>query len=336
MANCNKLFLDFDKNLNISKKKRESLKDSKDSLRDKIRKYFKENHSEYKPEFYIQGSYKMGTIILTRDNECDLDDGVYFLREKGVTGTTLQTWIKNAIEDATTTPPEHHKKCVRVIYKSEYHIDLPAYYFPEDDEHPLLAVKNSDLEESDPKEIVEWYGGKKDENGQLHRHVKYLKAWCDHKRNKMPSGLAMTILAENNLQTNDRDDIALKDTLIEIQKSLDIKFECIVPGTPYDDLFVDYDDTRKNNFLSNLDNFVADAEKAVENEANQLKASKLWKKHLGDKFPLGLDEDTDLKEAALRSISKSILTGSALSQKDGSISERLSGVKNKPHTNYGG
>ena len=63
MANCNKLFLDFDKNLNISKKKKESLKNSKETLRSRIRKYFKDNHPEYKPEFYIQGSYKMVTPI---------------------------------------------------------------------------------------------------------------------------------------------------------------------------------------------------------------------------------------------------------------------------------
>lgn len=336
MANCNKLFLDFDTNLNISKKKKKGLKNSKETLRTRIRKYFKDNHPEYKPEFYIQGSYKMGTTILTKDDECDLDDGIYFKREIGVTGTTLQTWVKNAVDGATSTPPEHRKKCVRVIYQSDYHIDYPIYYFPKGSDHPLLAVKNEDLQESDPKEVVKWYKSQKDDNGQFHRITKYLKAWGDYKRYKMPSGLAMSILAANNMQFNDRDDIALKDILIKIKETLEDSFECIVPGTPYDDLFRDYDDTRKNNFLSNLDNFIDDAKIAVDNEPNQLKSSKLWRKHLGDKFPLGEDEDTDAKEASLKSISEKILAGSAYAQKNGSITSCDEGIRHKPHTNYGG
>lgn len=336
MANCNKLFLDFDKNLNITNKKREGLMNSKEVLRDRIRKYFKDNHPEYKPVFYIQGSYKMGTTILTKDDDCDLDDGVYFKREIDVTGTTLQTWVKNALDGATSTAPEHRKKCVRVIYQSDYHIDFPVYYFPKDSEHPLLAIKNENLQESDPKEVVDWYRAQKDEKGQFHRITKYLKAWGDYKRNKMPSGLAMSILAAENIQFKERDDVALKDTLIEIRETLKDNFECIVPGTPYDDLFENYDETRKNNFLSNLDDFINDSKKAVENESNQLNASKLWRKHFGDKFPLGQDEDTDAKEAALKSISERVLAGAAFTQSNGTITSSNTGVKNKHHTNYGG
>ncbi len=336
MANCNGLILNYSNNLNISKKKKNKLKDSKDFLRGKIRDYFKKHHPDYIPEFYIQGSYKMKTTILTKDNECDLDDGVYFKRDIGVTGTTLQKWVKKALKDITSIPTEHRKKCVRVRYKAEYHIDFPIYYFPDDSEYPLLAVKDEDLQESDPKELVEWYNWEKDKEGQLNRIVRYLKGWGDNKRNKMPNGLAMTILVAENIQYNDRDDIALKKTLIKIQKTLDENFECIVPATPYDDLFEDYDSIRMNNFLDNLDSFVDDATEAVENESNQIKASRLWRKHLGDKFPLGQDVDMDAKEASLRKTSKTILSGSAYSQKDGSISDNSSGVKNKTHTNFGG
>src|SRR5690554_7438569 len=130
---------------------------------------------------------------------------------------------------------------------------------------------------SDPKEVVEWYKVEKAKNAQLNRLVKYLKGWGDYKRNKMPSGLAMTILAANNMQPHDRDDIALKNTLIKILETLDTDFECVVPATPGDDLFESFDDTRKNNFLSNLDDFIEDAKKAVGNEPNQLKASRLWR-----------------------------------------------------------
>jgi len=336
MANCNKLFLEYDENLKIPKAKSDNLRDSKETLRKRIRKSFRENHPEYKPEFYIQGSYKMGTTILTKDNICDLDDGIYFLREEGVSGTTLQKWVKDAVEGATSTPPQHRKRCIRVIYKGDYHIDFPVYYFPEDAPHPLLAVKDEDIQESDPKEIVEWYRNKKGGEEQLNRIVKYLKGWGDNKRNKMPSGLAMTILATENIQYNDRDDIALKDTLVKIQERLDESFSCVVPAVPNDGLFENYNEDRKYNFLNNLEEFIDDAKVAVDEEENQLAASKLWRKHLGDNFPLGIDENVDKKEAALNESIVGILGSTAYTQKDGSITGDIGGVKNKPHRNFGG
>ncbi len=338
MANCNKLFLDFESNLTISKTKRDKLKNSKEILRERIRKHFKENHPDYKPEFYIQGSYKMKTMILTKDNECDLDDGVYFRREPDVTATTLQTWVKKALDGATSEPVKHKSKCLRVDYKGDYHIDFPVYVFPKDSEHPKLAIKNEDFEDSDPKEMVEWYQEQKKKTEQLNRISKYLKAWCDHKRNKMPSGLAMSILASNHLVENERDDISLKETLIAIQDELTSfrGFKCIVPATPNDDLFSDYDNDRKKRFLDNLESLVNDATDAVENEPNQLKASRLWRKHLGDKFPEGENVDMDAKEAQLKALSENILGGTAYTQSNGKITKETTGVKHKPHLFYGG
>lgn len=336
MANCNKLFLDYNENLRVPSNKIEQLQKSKDHLRKKIKKHFKEHHPDYKPEFYIQGSYKMKTMILTKDDQCDLDDGVYFLREEGVSGTTLQKWLKEAVENATDSNPVHRKKCVRVLYKNDYHIDFPVYYFPEDKQHPQLAVKDESLEESDPKELVEWYSAQKDEKGQLNRIVKYLKGWGDNIREKMPSGLAMTILAATNIEFDERDDIALKDTLKNILDSLNHNFECVMPVVPNDDLFENYEDDKKDRFLQNLKDFVEDSETAVNEERNQLRSSKLWRKHLGDKFPLGEDEDTDKKEALLNKLTSSILSSDAYTQKDGSISRERTGVKNKPHRNFGG
>lgn len=46
--------------------------------------------------------------------------------------------------------------------------------------------------------------------------------------------------------------------------------------------------------------------------------------------------ENDLKEQSLRSISANILSGTAYTQRDGSITNNPSGVKNKPHHNYGG
>lgn len=294
MANCNNLFIEFNGNLNITKTKKDSLITSKDNLRTKIKKYFVEKHPNYKPTFYIQGSYKMNTQIRTKDDTCDLDDGVYFKENPdNVTCTTLQRWVKEAVDGVTDSTPSHRKKCITVDYKAGYNIDLPVFLFDKNlDDHPQLAVKDGDWQEDDPKEFYNYFNQQRDSKGQLVRLVKYLKAWCDFKRQKMPSGLAMSVLAMNSFMPNDRDDVAFKFLLIEIERKLKANFKCIMPTTPKDNLFADYDQTREDNFMNNLAAFIADAKKAVDDEKNQLKASKLWQKHFGDKyFPYGKDED---------------------------------------------
>jgi hypothetical protein len=292
MANCHHLFGGFNTEISLTSGKKTKMTNSKDGLRERIRKHFKEHHPAYVPKFYIQGSYKMKTGIRTKDDICDLDDGVYFFRNPDVSATTLQNWVWDAVNGYTSTSPEHRKKCIRNIFSGDYEIDIPVYYKTDGKEYQL-AVKNNGWEDSDPKALIDWFNDNKDANAKMIKAIKELKAWCDYKRNKMPSGLAMTILAMNakaKIVLNDRDDILLTDILREIKKALAQKFECIVPVTPKDDLFADYDSTRKNNFLTNLDSFLADAETALK-EPNQLKASRLWQKHLGTRFPDGEDKN---------------------------------------------
>ncbi|PJB19137.1 MAG: hypothetical protein CO117_06075 [Flavobacteriaceae bacterium CG_4_9_14_3_um_filter_33_16] len=309
MANCHHLFGEFNTEISLTSNKKTKMTTSKDGLRERIRKYFKEHHPEYVPKFYIQGSYKMKTGIRTKDDICDLDDGVYFFRTPDVTATTLQNWIWDAVNGYTTTTPEHRKKCIRNIFSGDYEIDIPVYYKINGKEYQL-AVKNNGWEDSDPKAFIDLFNNNKDANGKMIKAIKELKAWCDHKRNKMPSGLAMTILAMNakaKIVLNDRDDILLTDILREIKKALAQEFECIVPAAPKDDLFADYDETRKSNFLNNLDSFLSDAEAALK-EQNQLKASRLWQKHLGTRFPDGEDKNEQSNSSAVTT------SGAALSR----------------------
>lgn len=301
MANCDNLFKEFNENLKITSSKRERLMTSRDNIHDKIIAKFKEDHSEYIPQFYIQGSYKMNTMIRTKDDTCDLDYGVYFeSNPDDVTGTTLQNWIKDAVTGITGSTPIHKKKCITVDYAADYNIDLPVlWYDDEENEHPKLAVKDGDWQDDDPREFVDHFNSLKDDKGQLVRMVNYLKAWCDNKRNKMPSGLSMTVLAMNHFQSNDRDDLALKFLLIEIENELNREFKCAVPTTPQDDLFEEYNSTRRQNLMDNLSDFIADAKQAID-ERNQLKASKLWQKHIGKAwFPDGQNEDEEEVNSAL-------------------------------------
>lgn len=289
MANLDNLFRQFDNELNITPSKKDALMTSRDNLRSKIRNHFSKNHSNYNPTFFIQGSYKLKTLIRTKDDTCDLDDGVYFkVNPDNVTGTTLQRWVKEAVDGTTDATPEHKKKCIRVDYKAGYNIDLPVFVFNANNEaHPNLAVKNADFQTDDPKEFVTEFKAVKSD--QMVRMVKCLKSWCDYKRHDMPSGLSMTLLAMKHFQSNSRDDVALKFLLIEIETSLKKDFICVMPTTPKNDLFQNYSSAKETNFMDNLSKFIVDAKKAID-EKNKLTASRLWKKHLGDRFPEGKDE----------------------------------------------
>lgn len=248
----------------------------------------------------------MGSGIRTKDDICDLDDGVYFFRKPDVSAATLQGWVWDAVNGYTDTTPEYRKKCIRNIFSGDYEIDMPVYY-KIDGEDYQLAVKNVGWESSDPKAIVDWFNEQKDKNGIILRIVKKHKAWGDHKRNRMPNGLAMTILvcnAAKKIVLNERDDITMRDILNEIHKTLNVNFTCVVPAVPNDDLFADYDTDRKDDFMNALKAFLDDANAALK-ETNELKSSRLWRKHLGNRFPEGKDEDTEKVDAAIVTGAKS-------------------------------
>ncbi len=308
MADTNKQFSEYDDNLKIPKSKRDVMITSREKGRQIIKKWFEDNHPDYPISFWIQGSHKNHLNIRTEDEDCDQDDGVYIDRdpEDSVTGTTLQKWIVEALTGSTSTPPAHKSRCVRNFYKPSglgpYHIDYPVYYKTEDMDHPMLAVKNSDLEESDPQEFTQWLDDEIADKGyQLRRLIKYMKGWADNisKKHKMLNGLTLTVLACNNYEASeDRDDEALYYTLLGIYEDLDNTWECIMPATPNDDLLERYDDTFERNFMNVLANLITDAKEALDEESKH-KATKLWKKHLGKRYPLVAKEVKVGSRAAL-------------------------------------
>ena len=292
MANTNKQFLEFDVKTSIPASKVKLMNDKREKARTKIKNWFAEHHPDYPISFWIQGSHKNSLNIRTKDDDCDQDDGIYVDRDPNdsVDGTTLQEWILEAIKDITTENAEHKDRCVRNYYKpynmGSYHIDYPSYYKTDDMDNPMLTVRNADLEESDPKEFSDWLVEQTDDKGQLRRLIRYMKAWCDHIDGDMLNGLTLTVLACNNYAVKDgRDDEALYYTLLGTYSGLDHKWECIMPATPGDDLLERYDSTFQTNFMNALASLINDAKKALDEESKH-EATKLWKKHMGKRYPL--------------------------------------------------
>jgi TusA-related sulfurtransferase len=322
MSNNHAQFIAFSEAITISKAKKDTLKGNRKTLRDKIRKYFKDNRpNDIKPNFTSQGSFAMKTIVnpipewSSEDNknllQYDIDDGVYFIGEEKDKKSinTYHSWIYDAVKDHTSKGAIDKTTCVRVLYADGHHIDLPIYFkIKGNDTIPQLAHKSKEWIDSDPKAFFDWFNEKAKNKEQLKRIVRYLKAWRDYRHTQnsntqMPSGFILTILATNNISYNDRDDIALTETLNKIQQSIDPnnggKFECYRPTIPTDeDLFENYSDTKQGYFLSQLDNFVKSANEAVEG-SNPKKSCEKWQKHFGDRFSCAtaIDED-EAKERA--------------------------------------
>lgn len=336
MANCHSLFQTYNEKISLSSSKRKSLIKSKNALRDKIRTYFKEYHPDYKPQFYIQGSYKCKNALLYQDNTCDLDDGVYFLKKPEVAASTLQKWVYNSVKDHTSGGQQHKKKCIRVIYKNDYNIDIPVLYMTENDAHPFLAVKDGGWVKDDPKEFVDWYLSIKDANGQFKRITKYLKDWCKNKPHKMPNGLCMTILVQSNIIRNERDDMALRDTLKNLLSSLTTPggWSCIMPTFPKENLFGEYDEVLKRNFLNDLKTFIEDAEYSVKTKSVH-EASKKSNRNLGNRFPIAPQTEEEKRIESLTKAGLAINSGGHYTSVDGKINLKKDGVKNSDHRFYG-
>ena len=284
MANVHQQFLEFEKAISITSGKKRKLIASRKALQNRIVKYFKENTQMLVPKFYIQGSYKMGTMVIGKDGTYDVDLGIYFLTKPNVQPHSLQNYVLNAVKDYTLNSTEHREKCIRVIYAGDFDIDLPVYYKTPNDKHPFLATKNKWIE-SDPKEICDWFEKKKDKNGQLARLVKYFKGWAYTRAKKMPSGIALSVWVAKKYKSHKRDDIAFYQTALEIQEDFGVFYTDILnPATPNDNLLAKLSREQIRNFETAFKHLVKDAKQALD-QNRVAKSCNIWKNQFGDKFP---------------------------------------------------
>ena len=116
MANCHKLFLDFNAAIALESNCKKTLRKSRDAVREKIRNYFRDNQNGFSPKFHGQGSFMMNTIIEPLDGEFDIDDGIYFKVEVEPLQSisSFHRWICEAIDGHTKQEPIDKQTCVRL------------------------------------------------------------------------------------------------------------------------------------------------------------------------------------------------------------------------------
>ena len=293
MADLHKEFKAFHDRIILAKSKRESLRTSRNALRDKVRKHFKEMLKLNVPKFQGQGSYAMGTIVNPLDGEFDIDDGVYLMhlnthdKSGWPTAETVHRWLVQATEGHTSEKPIDKATCVRVRFAGQYHVDLPAY--GELNGIYLLAEKGEKgWYRSDPLALTDWFKGSvKNRGGQLRNIVRYLKAWADFQSGRlgvMPSGLILTVLASNHFCADERDDIAFENTIDAISKAIRSAFYVYNPVDAGEELSARLTEAQKTRFQEAISDAADAAAEAINND-DPHEAAKIWRKQFGDRFP---------------------------------------------------
>ncbi|NEN24497.1 hypothetical protein G3O08_13390 [Cryomorpha ignava] len=286
MGNAHNQFLQFERAISLSPVKKRKLIISRRALEKRIREYFKAHVNFLTPKFYIQGSFKMGTMVIKKNGTYDVDVGVYFLEKPKIKALSLQANVSKAVNGHTRGGVGHREKCIRVIYQGAFDVDLPVYYKIPQDKHPFIATKKG-WHQSDPKELCDWFEKKrkeKDTDGQMLRLVKYFKAWANQREKKMPSGIALSVWVANHYRFNKRDDIAFFETAKSIKSKFWWEVVCKNPATPGDDFLAKLDRNQVSNFKKSFYLLVSEAEQAILQD-NHIKASYIWRQQFGEKFP---------------------------------------------------
>lgn len=285
-ANAHDCFLRYEVNISLSSRQKLQLKQSRKAIERKIIQYFKAHPSIETPKFWIQGSAKMGTMVLDKNGTYDVDLGVYFLSKPTSEAITLQRWVLRAVTGQTAGGAQHRDKCIRVIYQNAFDIDLPVYYKTPHDKHPFLATKSGWVV-SDPKELCDWFKKRSDSTGQLKRIVKYFKGWAAARGRKMPSGVAFTVWAASYFQPDKRDDVAFYETAKAIKKELIWGLKCKNPAVPGDDFLSRLDSFQKEAFKKALSALIEAGRLALK-QKTIAQAAKIWRGQLGNRFPAPL------------------------------------------------
>jgi len=222
----------------ISDAARKDLIDRRQTNRNRLVASLGDTYTLDGDHFIPQGSVALWTAIKAADMNYDIDDGVWFDASELVESTKsgkrelepieLQRKVCEALQYGRfKQQPEVLHNCVRVYYDEGYHVDIPCFRRIDDGTtsgRQELAAKGNEWKLSDPTLIYNWFNGRvqalngiRDDSGkQLRRLVRLLKRFAKSRGDEweMPSGLKLTMLAEECLNTSfERDDEALHGLL---------------------------------------------------------------------------------------------------------------------------
>lgn len=320
MANIQKQFEKFHDAIRIDYDTSAPLREKRDIILEKIRKYLREHKLPGIDELH-QGSYAMKTGVKPiADLEYDIDVGLRFgINETDYTAQEVRGWIREAVKDHTE---EVYSKgpCDRVVYVDGYHVDLVSYAVWEDIFHQeqfRLAHQKSGWRPADPPRLLAHvdaalkpYVGTEDSvsnTNQFRRCVRYLRRATDiaipKESDSKPTGLGFVLLAIRTLQPTKTwegkpdDRKALENMLRSVLSVFPGRIVIRKPVPEGEDMFARLSDQDMDALKGRFKALLSDLEKAGQ-LIDPADACKLLTKHFGDDFPVPEPEETGKKTSA--------------------------------------
>jgi len=306
MADLHAEFGKYHEKIALTSAKKKSLRTSRDALRDRIRKYFRETLKVKAPKFHQQGSFPMVTTIVPLNGEFDVDDGVYLQHldesddSEWPEPAEVHRWLVEATDGQTDEKTIDKETCVRVQYAGQYHVDMPSYATKE--EIYYLSKKKGGWSESDPKAITDWFKGEVGEHGeQLRRMVRYFKAWADFQaqdRGEFVSSIVLTVFVTEEFVSDDRDDVAMRKTADAIWNRICTGVTVKNPKDASECMSDRLSENQKVELQDAIQDLSHGAGDAI-SESDPGEASKTWRELLGNRFPRGeTKEERDARKLA--------------------------------------
>jgi hypothetical protein len=259
----------------------------------------------YPTRSWLQGSYKFGTQVrpTSKFGEFDIDLGIYFEWEgnpdaAGYDPSELQGLVQGCLEryangraeiKSIVRPPK--KRCCRIHYKDNFHIDVPCYHLDPTRDHRSLATLDG-WEKSDPKALYVWFRDSFEEadRAKVRRQIKYLKAWAALKWKTdagRPSSVLLTVLgaeAAKRVPLSQPDDDLLISILNDIHRRMVANPVISNPKNKTENLN-QLEHAQNLEFVERLSKFKDIADRARE-AAEESTAAVIWAEAFEHFFPM--------------------------------------------------
>lgn len=323
MFNCSKEVLKFHNDkVSLPQDERDEMRDRRNSNRTRLRDGLKTHEKPKVREFHSQGSYSMKTMTQHPAKDYDIDDGVYFDKsdlknadETNMSPAQAKEMVRNAVDDGSfKTKPKVKTNCVRVQYEAGYHVDLPVYrkVTAKDvlgNEEVFYELASSEWKRSDAREVTGWFDGKNKEqspdatNGrQLRRMTRETKKFARSRANwidNIACGFMITkLVTECYVANEDREDIALYETMKAIRDRLELDLEVKHPVTPDDYITSGPDDSSAKFLKDKLSDAISWLAVLFETDCTAKKALAAWDKVFNTNYFTNCLEDEEGTKSA--------------------------------------
>ena len=259
----------------------------------------------------LQGSIAMYTANKSSNNDYDIDIAVIF-EENDLPALPLNARkrVAEAINNKAfgfSQNPEARTNAVTIWYAAGYHVDIAIYRRRKDFlGNEILEHAGASWTKRDPKAVTDWFTYEVSRQSpskntfetpqvgqqQMRRIVRWIKAFTKGREGwNLPGGFIIsTLVAECYQSDNNRDDIALFETLSKIKLRLDC--DCSVRN-PLDSsqLLTDKPkfDTQVKNLKRRLGSVLSKLEVLFDDSCTDQKARKAWNYMFQHSFWVSVD-----------------------------------------------